>query len=67
MDLMMLLIIDCCPCYMLLWYYYEYVLTVPAKWGDKAKMFMREAALKVKKNKEINKGIANFLIYILEI
>lgn len=25
----------------------EYVLTVPAIWGDKAKMFMREAAVKV--------------------
>ena len=25
----------------------DYVLTVPAIWGDKAKMFMREAAVKV--------------------
>ena len=25
----------------------EYVLTVPAIWGDKAKMFMREAASNV--------------------
>lgn len=26
----------------------EYVLTVPAIWGDKAKMFMREAAIGVR-------------------
>lgn len=26
----------------------EYVLTVPAIWGDKAKMFMREAAVGVR-------------------
>lgn len=25
----------------------EFVLTVPAIWGDKAKMFMREAAIAV--------------------
>lgn len=42
----------------------EYVLTVPAIWGDKAKMFMREAALKVKKIKQIHKGTANFFIYM---
>lgn len=27
----------------------EYVLTVPAVWGERAKMFMREAAVKVSK------------------
>lgn len=33
----------------------EYVLTVPAIWGDNAKMVMREAALKVKKIKQMKK------------
>lgn len=32
----------------------EYVLTVPAIWGDKAKMFMREAAINVSIN--LDKG-----------
>jgi hypothetical protein len=30
----------------------QYVLTVPSIWGDKAKMFMREAAVKVCSCKE---------------
>lgn len=39
----------------------EYVLTVPAIWGDKAKMFMREAASNVSSNfKWINLGWADY-------
>lgn len=36
----------------------EYVLTVPAIWGDKAKMFMREAAIGVRLS--IIKGVKKF-------
>lgn len=36
----------------------EYVLTVPAIWGDKAKMFMREAAIGVRLS--MIKGVKKF-------
>lgn len=35
----------------------DFVLTVPAIWGDEAKLFMREAAIKVSCLQEYNVGI----------